>query len=96
MTEENKIKLASITDLQVGDYVTVESWHERKNGSTGETYKDGSYVGEPLVVLHVEDPFVIVKSKYSFMGNLNLDSRCLNLAKISSKYYELLTKKEDK
>ena len=95
MTEENKMETVAVSDLKAGDYVTVESWHEIIGGLTGKPHRDNSYVGEALEVLHAEGPFVIVKRQYYYMDKLLLDTRRLNLVRISKQYFDLL-KREDR
>ena len=66
-------------NLKVGDVITVSQW---------TSHKDGSYVGDVLVVKHIVLPFVFVENKYDYIGRIKLDCNRLKLAIVPDAYLE--------
>jgi hypothetical protein len=71
-----------IENLEIGMWVTIES---HKNGNP-----DRSYRGDPLKIVSINHPYIVVRTLNRLFGAVSLDTREVNLMLLSKDYVEAL------
>jgi hypothetical protein len=71
-----------IENLEIGMWVTIESC---KNGNP-----DRSYRGDPLKIVAINHPYIVVKTLNPLFRAISLDTREVNLMLLSKDYVEAL------
>jgi hypothetical protein len=71
-----------IENIEIGMWVTIESW---KNGNV-----DRSYKGDPLKIISIDLPYIVVKTLNRLLHAVSLDTREVNLMILSKDYVEAL------
>lgn len=84
----------NIDDLSIGDLVTVQSWepyevHDfdwKAMATKTRVVRDQSMVGDPLQIVAIQLPFIVVRTTSGVLPRRKIDTRRVTLMRISEKY----------